>query len=303
MRDVFTDSDTRGSFAGHETFPLRLLWLRKAYDAVRDGASSRTFREPDAIGRFGVGKNMALSMGFWALAAEVIEDSAGTLKPTKFGEAVFGREGWDPYLEQAATIWTIHTHLAGQPMMATTTYFAFSGLNSPDFDAPTLVGALEGVVARRGWRATVGTLRRDVEVLLRSYVARADASNEDAAEPLMAELGLIREARVGGYYEFVRGPKPSLPDAVFAYALDRFWARRHRAAPALTLEQVCYGPGSPGRIFKLSEDEVAIRLSRIEATTAKAWRFTDTAGLRQVQKAADVDRLGLLASAYLKRAA
>ena len=95
MRDVFSDSDTRGSFAGHETFPLRLLWLRKAYDAVRDGAPSRTFREPDAIGRFGVGKNMALSMGFWALAAEVIEDSAGTLKPTKFGEALFGRDGWD----------------------------------------------------------------------------------------------------------------------------------------------------------------------------------------------------------------
>lgn len=119
----------------------------------------------------------------------------------------------------------------------------------------------------------------------------------------MVELGLIREARVGGYFEFVRGPKPSLPDAVFAYAMDRFWVRCHRAAPALTLEQVCYGPGSPGRIFKLSEDEVAIRLSRIEATTAKAWRFTDTAGLRQVQKAAEIDRLSLLASAYIKRAA
>jgi hypothetical protein len=119
----------------------------------------------------------------------------------------------------------------------------------------------------------------------------------------MAELGLIREARVGGYFEFVRGPKPSLPDAVFAYALDRFWTRRHRSAPALTLEQVCYGPGSPGRIFKLSEDEVAIRLSRIEATTSKAWRFTDTAGLRQVQKTAEVDRLGLLSGAYFKRAA
>ena len=29
--------DSRGQFAGHETFPLRLLWLKKAYDAVGDG--------------------------------------------------------------------------------------------------------------------------------------------------------------------------------------------------------------------------------------------------------------------------
>jgi hypothetical protein len=304
MRDVFTDSDTRGSFAGHETFPLRLLWLKKAYDAVCDGASSRTFQEPDAIGRFGVGKNMALSMRFWAIAAGVIEDSAGALKPTDFGRAIFDdRAGLDPYLEQAATIWLVHAHLAGQPMMATTIFYAFNGLNSPDFDTAALVTALEGVVSRKGWRATSGTLRRDVEVLLRSYVARQDAANEDAAEPLLAELGLIREARVGGYYEFVRGPKPSLPDAVFAYALSRFWERRHRAAPALTLEQVCYGPGSPGRVFKLSEDDVAVRLSRIGMTTGKAWGFTDTAGLQQVQKIKDIDRLALLPAAYLKRAA
>lgn len=303
MRDLFTDSDTRASFAGHETFPLRLLWLKKAYEAVREGAPSRTFQEPDAIGRFGVGKNMALSMRFWALAAGVIEDSAGRLKPTDFGAAIFADDGLDPYLEQSATIWMVHAHLAGQPMMATTIFYAFNGLNSTDFDAATLIAGLEGVVARKGWRATTGTLRRDVEVLLRSYVPRHDAAIEDTTEPLMAELGLIREARGGGYYEFVRGPKPSLPDSVFAYALGRFWNRRHRASPALTLEQACYGPGSPGRIFKLGEDEVAIRLSRIEATTGKAWRFTDTAGLRQVQKIEDIDGLSLVAAAYRRKAA
>lgn len=303
MRDVFGETDNRALFAGHETFPLRLLWLRKAYDGVRDGASSRTFQEPDAIGRFGVGKNMALSMRFWALAAGIIEDSAGTLRPTPLGDAIFGVNGWDPYLEQAPTIWTVHAHLAGQPYMATTIFYAFSGLNSPDFDVPTLVRSLEGVVEKKGWRATTGTLRRDVEVLLRSYVPRADPSNEDAAEPLMAELGLIREARVGGYFEFVRGPKPSLPDAVFVYALHRFWRRKHPGLTALTLEQVCYGPGAPGRIFKLNEDEVATRLSRIETATGGAWRFTDTAGLRQVQKASEIDPLMVLEGAYLRRAA
>jgi hypothetical protein len=303
MRDVFTDSDTRGAFAGHETFPLRLLWLKKAFDAVEHGASSRTFQEPDAIGRFGVGKNMALSMRFWALGAGVLEEAGGRLNPTAFGRLLLADTGLDPYLEETATIWTLHAHLAGQPLPSTTTYFAFSGLNLQEFDAATLVSGLEGVVAQKGWRATAGTLKRDVEVLLRGYVSRADATNEDAVEPLMAELGLIREARAGGYYEFVRGPKPSLPDGVFAYALGRYWQRRHRASPTLSVEQASYGPGSPGRIFKLSEDDVAERMSRVDAYTSQAWRFTDTAGLRQVQKIKDVELMDLLSSAYRPRGA
>lgn len=298
MREVFTDSDKRGAFAGHETFPLRLLWLKKAYDAAEAGAPSRTFQEPDAIGRFGVGKNMALSMKFWALGAGVLEESGGQLKPTAFGSLVLGETGLDPYLEEAATIWALHVHLAGQPLPSTTTYFAFSGLNLQEFDAATLVGALESVVAAKGWRATAGTLKRDVEVLLRGYVSRADSSNEDAVEPLMAELGLIRESRAGGYFEFVRGPKPSLPDGVFAYALSRFWQRRHRGAPTLSVEQAAYGPGSPGRIFKLDEDDVAARMARVESCTGNAWRFTDTAGLRQIQKIEEIDAMAVLASAY-----
>lgn len=298
MQEVFTESDTRGAFAGHETFPLRLLWLKKAYDAAEAGVSSRTFQEPDAIGRFGVGKNMALSMRFWALGAGVLEDAAGKLKPTAFGRLLLGEDGLDPYLEEATTIWALHAHLAGQPLPSTTTYFAFNGLNLQEFDAAALVSGLATVVAAKGWRATPGTLKRDVEVLLRGYVSRADASNEDAVEPLMAELGLIRETRSGGYFEFVRGPKPSLPDGVFAYALARFWQRSHRASPTLSVEQAAYGPGSPGRIFKLGEDDIAARLARAEAYTGGAWRFTDTAGLRQVQKVEEVNLLAVLASAY-----
>ncbi|NQE65007.1 DUF4007 family protein [Caulobacter sp. RHG1] len=297
MRDAFTESDTRGAFAGHETFPLRLLWLKKAYNVAEDGLPSRTFQEPDAIGRFGVGKNMAMSIRFWALSAGVLEEYQGRLKPTEFGQLILSDKGLDPYLEEPATIWALHAHLAGQPLPSTTTYFAFSGLNLQEFDAATLVSELEAVVAKRGWRATSGTLKRDVEVLLRGYVSRTDA-NEDAVEPLMAELGLIRETRSGGYFEFVRGPKPSLPDGVFAYALARFWERRHHASPTLSVEQASYGPGSPGRIFKLGEDDVAARMSRVEAYTNEAWRFTDTAGLRQIQKIKDIDLMSLLRSAY-----
>ena len=76
MADVFDNWSGKPQFAGHETFPLRILWLRKAYDAVRGGAPLTVFKDDEAISRFGVGRNMAVSMRFWAQAAEVVNRHA-----------------------------------------------------------------------------------------------------------------------------------------------------------------------------------------------------------------------------------
>jgi len=301
MQRELNDSITRGQFAGHETFPLRLLWLKKAYDAVQGGAPSGTFHEQGAIARFGVGRNMAQSMRYWALASGFVEDDDKVLRPSRLGDAVLADDGHDPYVERAATVWLVHWHIASTARLTTTAYYAFNALSTIEFDPSTLVSELHSLAQSRGWRATATTLKRDVEVLLRSYVRRHDANLEDAAEPLLAELGLIREARVGGWYEFIRGPKPSLHDGVFAYALNDFWNSVANGSTALTAEQICYAPGSPGRVFKMDEDSVVTRLMGMERLTAGAWAWTDTAGLRQIQRKDKVDELALLARAYPER--
>ncbi len=297
MRNIFS-TDFRGQFAGHETFPLRLLWLKKAYDAVDGGALTRVFQEQDAITRFGVGRNMAASMRYWALASRLFEESDRLISPTDVGRLILADGGFDPYVERAATVWLCHWHVASTPAMTTTAYYAFNALAAIEFDPSTLIDELLTLVTARGWRATRGTLKRDVEVFLRSYVRRGHAQNEDAAEPLLAELGLVREARLGGWYEFVCGPKPTLPDGVFAYALAEFWERQG-GSTALSAEQICYAPGSPGRVFKLDEDSVITRLMRLDDVTSNAWQWTDTAGLRQIQRRGDVSLLALIKTAYV----
>lgn len=297
MRNVFS-TGFRGQFAGHETFPLRLLWLKKAYDAVEGGAVTRVFQEQDAITRFGVGRNMAASMRYWALASRLFEESERLISPTDVGRLVLADGGFDPYVERAATVWLCHWHVASTPAMTTTAYYAFNALAAIEFDPSTLIDELLALVTARGWRATRGTLKRDVEVFVRSYVRRGHAQNEDAAEPLLAELGLVREARLGGWYEFVCGPKPTLPDGVFAYALAEFWERQG-GSTALSAEQICYAPGSPGRVFKLDEDSVITRLMHLDDVTNNAWQWTDTAGLRQIQRRGNVSLLALIKTAYV----
>lgn len=288
---------TKVQFAGHETFPLRLLWLKKAYDVVGAGAPCRTFQEHDAIARFGVGRNMAVSIRYWAFASGLFGESQGMISATDLGHRILNDDGLDPYLESAATIWLIHWHIASNPERTTTTYLAFNHLTGIEFDSRTIVDELFARASREGWRLTRGTLKRDVEVFLRGYVRRGEGQVEDAAEPLLAELGLIREARIGGWYEFVRGPKPSLPDGVFAYALGKFWEQEGNSA-TLTAEQICYAPGSPGRVFKLDEDSVVTRLMNLGSLTGDAWRWVDTAGLRQVQRRSDFDSLALIETDY-----
>jgi hypothetical protein len=299
MKHELLDPDARVQFAGHETFPLRLLWLKKAFDWVKDGRPSGTFHEPSAIARFGVGRNMAVSMRYWALASGFVEEIDRILRPTPLGAEILGHNGLDPYIERPATVWLVHWAVASSAQFTTTSYYAFNGLAAIEFDPSMLVQELLDLVAARGWRAARGTLKRDVEVFLRSYTRREDGRGDDAAEPLLAELGLIREARFGGWHEFVRGPKPTLPDGIFAYALNEFW-QRQGGSSAVTAEQICYGAGSPGRVFKLDEDSVITRLMGLESLTRGAWLWTDTAGLRQIQRVGEVDALKLVIDAYPK---
>ncbi|RRN63465.1 DUF4007 family protein [Caulobacter sp. 602-1] len=300
MRSILTDSDVRLQFAGHETFPLRILWLRKAYDACALVPAARgTFQEQEAIARFGVGRNMAISIRHWALAADVLRDEDGMLTPTDWARRVFDLEtGFDPYLEEPSTLWLVHAAIAGKPELATTWFYAFNGLNQATFDRDMVVqGVMESVRDRPGLRISADTLRRDVEVFVRSYAARGDGG-EDAAEPLLAELGLIRESRLAGQFEFVRGPKPNLTDGVFALTLWRFWRRWHQNSPTISVEQASYAPGSPGRIFKLDEDSVLERLTRMDRVTDGALIWSDTAGLRQVARVRAPNEARLLEQAY-----
>lgn len=301
VRGPIAADDFRGQFSGHETFPLRHLWLRKAYDAVKDGAPRSVFSGPKAIETFGVGKNMALSIRYWALACGVIEESGGVAAPTMLGHRLFGGEqAWDPYLEQLPTLWLLQWQVASEPRITTTWYWAFNHFAAQTFAADELSRSVLDYCQLRAWpRIAEKTVQRDVECFLRSYAARLEkGAGEDALEPVLAELGLIR-AVSSHTFEFRRGPKPSLHDGVFAYALHEFWRRYAPDAATLPVEAIAFEPGSPGRVFKLDENSIVERLAGLESLTRGAIVWSDTAGVRQaVRKHSVKDPLALLAASY-----
>ncbi|EPK6616823.1 MULTISPECIES: DUF4007 family protein [Enterobacteriaceae] len=276
-------------FSGHETFPLRQMWLKKVVDqSTDDGLIPKSiFTNKDAIATFGVGKNMVSSIRHWALACGIIEEaSTKEFVLTKLALSILSDNGVDPYAEHASTAWLVHWHLAGKCLRSTTWYWLFNHVTIPAFTRKDLESVLatyaQELVPEH--RLSLSTLERDLEVCLRSYAPRSSAGTpEDYAEPLLGEIGLLQEIHKG-QYAFRRGPKASLHKGIFAYALLDFWEQDADGLSALAFENIIYTEGSPGRVFKLDEESVSQYLMDISEFSDGIFVWTDSAGLRQIHR-------------------
>ena len=76
----------------------------------------------------------------------------------------------------------------------------------------------------------------------------------------------------------------------FCYAVTDFWNERFPNANTLSLEALTHEPGSPGRVFLLDENDVVDMVAQLEDATNDAYRWSETAGLKQLIRS---DRLSL----------
>ncbi len=126
---------------------------------------------------------------------------------------------------------------------------------------------------------------------MRTYVSQlpsGKASYEDALESPLTELGLIKPVGKRDGFRFVHGPKPSLGNGVFCYAVTDFWSRIS-ATRTLSFEALAHEPGSPGRVFLLDENDLVDRLSDLEDVSKGLYRWSETAGLKQLIRDRDLN--------------
>jgi hypothetical protein len=304
------DTQFRYGFAGHETFPFRYGWLKKAVDGVaRDHAM---FSRHDAIVVLGVGKNMVQSIHHWGLATQVLslgEDRI--LRVTQLGRLLF--QEWDPYLEDPASLWLLQWLLVTNPARAAAWHLIFTRYPQPDFTKAALIEFLASLVAHDGMKVRPATLARDIDCFIRTYVPAHTSDRslpEDTFDCPLAELGLIQRRQDGESYRFTIGARPSLPVDMLGYALLDFWRREGRDRQTLAVSECLYGIGgpgyhqrsisSPGQAFKLDENAMVEYLEALERLTAGDVALDETAGLKQVYRRRDVEPLELLRNYYTR---
>ena len=123
---------------------------------------------------------------------------------------------------------------------------------------------------------------------------------EDTFDCPLVELNLISDSPDGNTYRFHRGPKPSLPIEIFAAAFSEFWDTYFSENSTLTFANIAYSEKSPGRTFQLDEDTLVEYLDRLENLTDGAFRYDETAGVKQVYRDRKIASTELLYRYYLK---
>jgi len=275
------------SFAGHQTFAFRYFWLKKGLDLVC--GDSESFQRDDAVVRLGVGKNMVQSIRHWCLATRVVEEEPKTrsrsLRPTDFGSRLLSENGWDPFLEDDATLWLIHWNLASVGSRAATWYWAFNRFHEYAFTRTTMVELLIRDLQALGWSdISHSTIKRDVDCFVHTYLSpRADKAHiDDTIECPLSNLGILIQEPDSERLRFKTGPKTTLPAAVFAYALAQFWDKRNNRGKALELREIMRSEGSPGLIFKLDQESTLGYLDALKDVTSGYMIFEDTSLVRRV---------------------
>lgn len=277
------------SFSGHETFAFRYSWLKKGVDLLT--VDPAVFQSPEASVRFGVGKNMVSSIRHWCLATRVAEEDSHTrtrlLRPTELGKELLKDNGWDPFLEDDATLWLIHWNLASAGTRAATWYWAFSQFQEYAFTKATIVESLARDMQSIGWSTvSLSTLKRDVDCFVQSYLSRKSekARIDDIIECPLTNLNILIQEPDSERLRFRVGPKESLPPAIFAYALIQFWNSTNYNKSTLELRDVLRSQGSPGLIFKLDQETSLSYLDKLKEITSGLLIFEDTPLVRRVVK-------------------
>ena len=275
------------AFGGHEKFVFRQSWLKKGFDLAC--AEPTIFTQSDALVRLGVGKNMVRSIRYWCLALGLLEDhpdgpKAG-LQPTLLGERLLSDGGWDPYLEDTATLWLLHWQLVFGKRHSLVWHYVFTTFLDREFTRQRLTEFVEQQFDREGILTTPQMVEREVDVCLRTYVpaqvGRA-LSFEDSLNCPLAELGLIRSTPEERLFSFAIGPKPLLPAEVFGYALFLYLEQIANRQRTVAVDDLLYKAGSPGQAFKIDENSVVAYLETLETLTDGQIGLHETAGIRQL---------------------
>jgi hypothetical protein len=272
-------------FARHETFHPRFGWLKKGFD--RAAADPGIFLRDDAPVRLGVGKNMVRSIRYWCAAFQLLKNDS----PTVFGQQLLGSDGWDPYLEDPASLWLLHWKLLSSDL-ATAWDFTFNHFRQIDFTVEDLFYQLCEYRDREAPRISDSSLKKDVSCALRMYVVQPAKSqvSEDSLDCPFTELGLIHTAGDSRHYMFRVGQKPTLASEIVVYACLQHHARMASTARTISIASLLYDIGSPGLVFKLTESAICDAIEVV----ARQWdqiSLTDAAGKLQLSLEGDPEGL------------
>lgn len=269
---------TKYTFSGHDSFQCRQLWLKKGFDFVQDGQS---FNNEDAVVKLGVGKNMVSAIRYWLKAFNIIDNKD---KPTEFGIKLLDNiEGYDPFLEDEASIWLLHYQLV-KTGLASTYSIIFNEFRKEKlfFNKETYVNYLK---RRKETEPSLAfndnTVADDFVVFVKMYQGSESSKDvEDSFSGILSEIELLKTIGKGKeeQYQIENSERDKLPEAVLLFSI----IDNPNYGNSISLNSLEYDSNSPCSIFALNRSGLTNKISDI-VSEFKNITFTDHAGIKELQ--------------------
>lgn len=281
------------TFSGHESFQCRHLWLKKGYDFAK---KKKSFNDEDAVVSLGVGKNMVSSIRFWMKAFNILSLDD---KLTEFAHHLLADNGFDPYMEDEATLWLLHYQLV-KNSFASTYSIVFNELRKEklEFNKQNFVGYIKRKSeSEKSFTINEKTLNEDFSVFTKMYM-RSDAQSKDKEESfsgLLTELDLVKYYSKGkdDFFIIENTERTEIPDEIILYAI----LDSEAFDSSVNLNSIEMNPNSVGTIFAINRPGL---LSKIENLTQKFNYiiYNDQAGVKELQFKKKPSALSILEKYY-----
>lgn len=294
------------SFGRHESFALRYGWLTKGFQAF--SKNKDIFSDDEATVTLGVGKNMVNAIRYWMQATQIIKRTSQGIVVEDIGELIFSEKGYDPYLEDEATIWLLHWLLASNPTQATAFYWFFNKFHKPEFTGQELSSSLIDF-ARENIQSSFSatTVKNDALVVLRMYSqskGNGRTSMEEALDSPLSLLGLVTQNPGGRSYLSAPAERDTLPLGIVAFALAQIANANDQKQ--LPIDELMYGKSGMsvalpalGAVFRLTENGLLRKLEKLAQLFPEQLAIRDQGGVHQVYITGEINPFQFLEYHYL----
>ena len=278
-------------FSGHESFHCRPFWLKKGFDFVK---TERQFNDHAGI-ELGVGKNMVASIRFWLKSFGIVDNND---QLTALANKLFSDDGWDPFIEDEATLWLLHYNLCANNY-SSIYHLIFSELRKvrPEFTKNHFVSQVHEIESKQ----SENIVGKDFSVFTRTYFGKPSKKDkEESFSGLLTELNLLSEIGMDNnnnhLYHISNTKQDKIPWQVILYCI----VENDNYSNSISFSSLFTDENGVGKLFALSQDGLEGKLIEI-SDNIKDVVYKNDAGVKELQfKNETPNGLEILNSYYAK---
>lgn len=274
--------------SGHDSFHCRPYWLKKGFDFIQEG---NKFSDKAGI-ELGVGRNMVNSIRFWLKAFDLVDEND---ELTSLAEKIFSDDGWDPYLEDEATLWLLHYKLCAVQYSSIYSLI-FSELRKvrPEFSKTHFSSFINEIDTNQSSKV----VDTDFAVFTRTYGSNKSKNDvEDSYSGLFSELNLLTEVKKNEeknmVYHIQNSRYYSIPWQIILFCI----LDNPNNGLSVSMNDLFNGNTALGNIFALNRDQMDQKLVEI-ADNITGITYTNDAGLKVLQFKERMSAMSILENYY-----